>query len=88
MKHWLKSTLLPESTMFEKMGFSYMGPVDGHNVQKLTQMLTWAREKNEPVLLHVLTEKGKGYPFAQQDPERFHGTPPFDPVRRADRFLR
>lgn len=80
VKHWLKSTLLPESTMFEKMGFSYMGPVDGHNVQKLTQILTWAREKNEPVLLHVLTEKGKGYPFAQQDPERFHGTPPFDPV--------
>ena len=78
VKHWLKSTLLPESTMFEKMGFSYMGPVDGHDVQKLTQMLTWAKEKNEPVLLHVLTEKGRGYPFAQQDPERFHGTPPFD----------
>lgn len=80
VKHWLKNTLLPESTMFEKMGFSYMGPVDGHNVQKLTQMLTWAREKNEPVLLHVLTEKGRGYPYAQQDPERFHGTPPFDAV--------
>lgn len=78
VKHWLKSSLLPESTMFEKMGFSYMGPVDGHDVQKLTQMLTWAKEKNEPVLLHVLTEKGRGYPFAQQDPERFHGTPPFD----------
>lgn len=78
VKHWLKSNLLPESTMFEKMGFSYMGPVDGHNVQKLTQMLTWAKEKNEPVLLHVLTEKGRGYPYAQQAPERFHGTPPFD----------
>lgn len=79
VKHWLKSTLLPESTMFEKMGFSYMGPVNGHDVQKLTQMLTWAKEKNEPVLLHVLTEKGRGYSYAQQDPERFHGTPPFDP---------
>ena len=78
VKHWLKSNLLPESTMFEKMGFSYMGPVDGHDVQKLTQMLTWAKEKNEPVLLHVLTEKGRGYPYAQQEPERFHGTPPFD----------
>ena len=78
VKHWLKSNLLPESTMFEKMGFSYMGPVDGHDVQKLTQMLTWAKQKNEPVLLHVLTEKGRGYPFAQQEPERFHGTPPFD----------
>ena len=78
VKHWLKSNLLPESTMFEKMGFSYMGPVDGHDVQKLAQMLTWAKEKNEPVLLHVLTEKGRGYPFAQQEPERFHGTPPFD----------
>lgn len=78
VKHWLKNTLLPESTMFEKMGFSYMGPVDGHDVQKLTQMLTWAKEKNEPVLLHVLTEKGRGFSYAQQDPERFHGTPPFD----------
>ena len=78
VKHWLKNTLLPESTMFEKMGFSYMGPVDGHDVQKLTQMLSWAREKNEPVLLHVLTEKGRGYPYAQQNPEHFHGTPPFD----------
>lgn len=78
VKHWLKSNLLPESTMFEKMGFSYMGPVDGHDVQKLTQMLTWAKQKKEPVLLHVLTEKGRGYPFAQQEPERFHGTPPFD----------
>lgn len=80
VKHWLKSNLLPESTMFEKMGFSYMGPVNGHDVQKLTQMLTWAKEKNGPVLLHVLTEKGRGYSYARQDPERFHGTPPFDPA--------
>lgn len=79
MKHWLKNNLLPESTMFEKMGFSYMGPVDGHDVKKLTQMLTWAKEKKGPVLLHVLTKKGKGYRYAQEEPERFHGTPPFDP---------
>ena len=78
VKQWLKSSLMPESTMFEKMGFSYMGPVDGHDVKKLAQMLTWAREKHGPVLLHVLTEKGRGYTYAQQEPERFHGTPPFD----------
>lgn len=80
VKQWLKSNLLPESTMFEKMGFSYMGPVEGHDVDKLTQMLTWAKEKQGPVLLHVLTEKGRGYRYAQEEPERFHGTPPFDPV--------
>ena len=71
---------LYHSTFFEEMGFQYIGPVNGHDVQKLTQMLTWAKEKNGPVLLHVLTEKGRGYSYARQDPERFHGTPPFDPA--------
>lgn len=50
------------------MGFTYMGPVDGHDVQKLTDMLTWARELRCPVLLHVQTAKGRGCRFAEQDP--------------------
>ena len=62
------------------MGFTYMGPVDGHDVQKLTDMLTWARELRCPVLLHVQTAKGRGCRFAEQDPGRFHGVEPFDPL--------
>ena len=78
VKTALKESLLPGSTMFEKMGFTYMGPVDGHDVEKLTKMLTWAKELHCPVLLHVQTKKGKGYRFAEKDPGSFHGVSPFD----------
>lgn len=79
LKTALKKSLLPGSTMFENMGFTYMGPVDGHDVEKLRQMLTWARELDRPVLLHVRTVKGKGYTPAEQRPGEFHGVSPFDP---------
>ena len=59
----LKKSIFPNSTFFEDMGFTYMGPVDGHDVQKLTDMLTWARELRCPVLLHVQTAKGRGCRF-------------------------
>lgn len=78
-----KSLLPPVSTVFEDMGFSYMGPVDGHDVRSLTDMLRAAREQNCPVLLHVHTVKGKGYAPAEREPERFHGVPPFDPATGA-----
>ena len=78
VKTALKNSLLPGSTVFENMGFTYMGPVDGHDVQKLTDMLTWARELRCPVLLHVQTAKGRGCRFAEQDPGQFHGVAPFD----------
>ncbi len=78
IKQFLKKTLLPESTMFEDMGFHYMGPVDGHDVEELTHVLQWAKGQNAPVLIHVNTIKGKGYSFAEQEPNRFHGVSPFD----------
>lgn len=78
VKQFLKRTLLPESTMFEDMGFHYMGPVDGHDVEQLTEVLQWAKEQHGPVLVHVNTVKGKGYRFAEQEPNRFHGVAPFD----------
>ena len=79
MKQLLKQFLLPCS-MFENMGFQYLGPVDGHDLDKLTQMMQYAKELDGPVLLHVKTIKGKGYSFAQENPNAFHGVSPFDPV--------
>lgn len=77
-KQMLKQSMLPCS-MFENMGFAYLGPVDGHDLNKLKQFLTYAKDLNEPVLLHVKTVKGKGYAPAEQNPDAFHGVSPFDP---------
>lgn len=86
LKTAIKKTLLPPvSTMFEDMGFYYMGPVDGHDVQRLTATLQAAREARRPVLVHVHTIKGKGYGPALAEPERFHGVGPFDPVTGRER---
>lgn len=65
-------------SMFEDMGFTYLGPVDGHDVNYLTRLLRYAKELNCPVLLHIKTVKGKGYPPAEKEPDRFHGVGPFD----------
>ena len=73
-----KSLLPPVSTMFEDMDFAYMGPVDGHDVARLTAVLQAAKEEKRPVLVHVHTIKGSGYAPAQREPERFHGIGPFD----------
>ncbi len=77
MKKGIKQSLLPCS-MFEDMGFSYLGPVDGHDVKGLTRMLAYAKEKDGPVLVHVRTVKGKGYSYAERTPQRYHGVAPFD----------
>lgn len=80
LKTALKKSLLPPvSTVFEDMGFSYMGPVDGHDVQRLTAVLRAAREAGRPVLVHVHTVKGSGYEPALREPEKFHGVGAFDP---------
>ena len=79
VKTALKKTLLPGSSMFESMGFAYMGPMDGHDEAALEQALQWAREQRCPVLLHVRTVKGKGYPPAEERPADYHGVGPFDP---------
>ena len=72
IKTAVKETLLPCS-LFEDMGFTYLGPVDGHDVKRLTRLLKYARDLKAPVLLHVRTVKGKGYPPAERNPDQFHG---------------
>jgi len=78
VKTALKKSLLPGSSLFEDMGFSYLGPVNGHDVEELTDALRWAKEQRCPVLLHVHTQKGKGYLPAEVHPEKFHGVGKFD----------
>ncbi|MDY5643178.1 MAG: 1-deoxy-D-xylulose-5-phosphate synthase [Candidatus Faecousia sp.] len=79
LKNRLKRFLLP-ATMFENMGLTYLGPVDGHNLPGLISLLRSARDMKEPVLVHVVTKKGCGYPFAEADPAKYHGIGKFDPV--------
>ena len=61
------------------MGFTYLGPADGHDLPGILALLRTARDMHEPVLVHVLTKKGHGYPFAEKDPAKFHGIGKFDP---------
>ena len=78
VKNKLKRLLLP-ATIFENMGFTYLGPADGHDLPGLVSLLSSARDLREPVVVHVVTRKGKGYPFAEEDPAKFHGIGKFDP---------
>lgn len=81
--HGLKTKLrrrLIGVTIFEEMGFSYLGPVDGHDVEKLKFLLKEAKGMNCPVLLHVITKKGKGYIPAEVTPSKYHGVGRFNPV--------
>jgi 1-deoxy-D-xylulose-5-phosphate synthase len=72
-----KDFIVP-SSLFEKFDLRYLGPVDGHNLKLLIQYLEFCKNSDQPVLLHVLTVKGKGYDVALKNPEKFHGTSPFD----------
>ena len=76
-KDSLKQFLIP-GMLFENMGMTYLGPVDGHNLVQLTKILNEAKRKPGPVLVHVLTEKGRGYEPAVRHPARFHGAAPFE----------
>ena len=78
IKNWMKNRLL-DTTLFEDMGFTYIGPVDGHDVSKMIYLLEVAKSLRCPVVFHVLTKKGKGYPPAEENPSKFHGLGPFDP---------
>lgn len=78
IKDMLRRMLIPE-TIFESMGFTYIGPVDGHDTENLIYLLRVAKEMNRPVLLHVITKKGKGFDPAEQHPKLFHGVGKFDP---------
>ena len=77
LKKSIKQLILPRM-YFEEIGFKYLGPVDGHNIEDLEYLLSRAKELDEPVLIHVLTKKGKGYKPAEDNPDKFHGTGPFN----------
>jgi len=70
--------VLYNSTLFEDMGFYYYGPFDGHDLEKLIDVLENTKNIEHPILLHILTQKGKGYSFAEQNPGAFHGISCFD----------
>ncbi len=78
-KQGIKQLILP-GMLFEDMGITYLGPVDGHDMKQLCKILKEAKKLNHAVLVHVLTRKGKGYAPAEKNPERFHGVEPFDVV--------
>lgn len=82
LKGGLKHFLFPES-WFESLGFRYYGPLDGHDIEALQKVLSEAKHLNEPVLVHVVTKKGKGYSPAEKHPEKYHGPGPFDPATGA-----
>ena len=78
LKEKLKWNLLRKS-IFEHMGFEYIGPVDGHDTEELIRLLRAARDMEKPVLIHVITQKGRGYAPAEAEPSKFHGVGKFDP---------
>ena len=79
LKTKLKRSMLSGSTFFEDMGFHYLGPVDGHNLDELTEALQVARSFRRPVVLHIETIKGKGSTYAEEKPDTYHGISKFDP---------
>ncbi len=76
-KSSVKQLFVP-GMFFEDMGITYLGPVPGHNIKRLVQAFNEAKKVDGPVLVHVMTEKGKGYPPAEKEPEKFHATGPFN----------
>lgn len=77
LKGSVKYLMIPTS-IFEELGFKYFGPIDGHNIGSIVETLETAKKVDGPVLIHVLTKKGKGYEPAEREPNKFHGTGPFD----------
>ena len=77
VKRSIKQLIIPKM-FFEDIGFKYLGPVDGHNIEELESILKISKQVNEPVLIHVLTKKGKGYKIAEENPDKFHATGPFN----------
>ncbi len=73
------------SPLFENFKLRYLGPIDGHNIAQLISYLEFAKNAEQPILLHVRTRKGKGLPVAEEHPDRFHGCSPYDPATGAPR---
>jgi len=83
MSRWeehVKGMVMP-STLFEELGFNYLGPIDGHDLPTLIRTISTARDVEGPNLLHIITEKGKGYEPAEKDPVKYHAVGPFDPSK-------
>ena len=76
-KRSIKQLIIPKM-FFEDIGFTYLGPVDGHNIQELENILRLSKQVDTPVLIHVLTKKGKGYEIAEKNPDKFHSISPFN----------
>ncbi len=77
MRDMVKALVLGDN-LFDSMGFKYVGPVDGHNIHQLVHILRSAKALTSPVVIHVVTKKGKGYPPAEESPDKYHGAFPFD----------
>lgn len=77
VKSSVKQLMVP-GMLFEDMGIKYYGPIDGHNIKEMSKILKKAQQVNGPVLIHVVTKKGKGYEYAEQFPNKFHGVGPFN----------
>lgn len=78
VKNKIKHMVLP-TNFFDDMGFDYLGPIDGHNIKDLINILEVAKIDPDPVFIHIKTTKGKGYTFAEKDPQKFHGIGKFNP---------
>ena len=77
VKRSIKQLIIPKM-FFEDIGFTYLGPVDGHNIEQLQNIMQLSKQVEAPVLIHVLTKKGKGYKIAEENPDKFHATSPFN----------
>ena len=78
---WIKESvkdIIYRSNVFSVLGYNYLGPVDGHNMAGMESLFKVAQEYDRPSLIHVITTKGKGYPFAESSPKNYHGVSPFD----------
>jgi len=77
IKDSIKQLIVP-SMLFEDMGWKYLGPIDGHDLKELSLMISKAKELDTPVVIHTITQKGKGYELAEENPNKFHGIGPFN----------
>ncbi len=77
LKDGVKQLFVP-GMLFEDMGIKYLGPIDGHNIKELTEIMELAKRMKGPIIIHALTKKGKGYEFAEKNPNKFHSIGPFD----------
>ena len=78
IKNSVKFLFVP-TMFFEDLGVRYVGPIDGHNISEMTEIFEKVKEIEEPVVIHIVTKKGKGYKFAEENPDKFHGISSFDP---------